>query len=293
MDALGETAETWPPETLAVSGAIVTLAHDGTLRIERGLVRKEDRREAKALREHAPDASGSAEVPSIGLSPKLIEDLTAEKSAGIAAELIARPGVALAAVVHALLLEAFHPGYGTHSCLKLRLQHPGLAFSMAKPDASKALTALMAEKTRLGDVIPGNPADLWTWCLNRREDEFLTLLAFVASYAVDATRHKQERADTDRLVHGDALARAVNLDMTAWYTPTAEGYFNRIRRSQIMASIDEAKGGHGPALEKLKKAELAHRAETHLAGTGWLPAPLRVCSAIDETAETVLAEAAE
>ncbi len=82
--------------------------------------------------------------------------------------------------------------------------------------------------------------------------------------------------------------------MTAWYTPTAEGYFNRIRRSQILSSLDEAKGGHGPALDKLKKAELAQRAEAQIAGTGWLPEPLRVADAVAApVADVPLAEAAE
>jgi ParB family chromosome partitioning protein len=276
IDALSETAESWPPETLAVAGAIVTIGHGGELRVERGLVRKEDRRKAKALHESALPASEAEDAPAIGLSPKLIEDLTAEKSASIAAELIGRPDVALAAVVHALLLDAFHPGYHAHSCLKLRLQHPGLAFSMAKPDASNALMALTAEKDRLGDEIPGDPNALWDWCMARSRDELLGYLAFIAAYAVDAIRHKGECSDSHRLVHADRLARAVELDMTAWYAPTAEGYFNRIRRSQIMTSIDEAKGGHGPALDKLKKTELAVRAEKTIAGTGWLPEPLRI-----------------
>ncbi|MBU6378284.1 MAG: hypothetical protein KJS95_07090 [Gammaproteobacteria bacterium] len=164
---------------------------------------------------------------------------------------------------------------------------------MAKPDASKALTALMSEKSRIADRIPGDPACLWDWCLGRSRDELLELLAFIAAYAVDATRSKGERANSDRLVHADALARAVNLDMTAWYTPSAEGYFNRVRRSQIMTAIDEAKGGHGPALDKLKKSELAIRAEGQLAGTGWLPEPLRLAEARNEAGPTVLAQAAE
>lgn len=295
IDALSETAESWSPEILAVAGAIVTIGHGGELRIERGLVRKEDRREAKVVRESGSPSTEAEDTPVVGLSPKLIEDLTAEKSAGIAAELARRPDVALAAVVHALLLDTLHPGSNAHSCLKLRLQHPGLAFSMAKPDASKALSGLTAEKDRLGDKVPGDPNALWNWCMGRSCDELLGCLAVIAACAVDATRHKGERADSNRLVHADGLARAVELDMTAWYAPTAEGYFSRIRRSQILAAFDEAKGGHGPALDKLKKTELAIRVEKAVAGTGWLPEPLRTTAQqmpSDDNRETTT-EAAE
>jgi ParB family chromosome partitioning protein len=64
--------------------------------------------------------------------------------------------------------------------------------------------------------------------------------------------------------------------MGNWFVPTAENYFSRVNRAQILAAIDEANGSHAPALEKLKKSELAVRAEQLLAGTSWLPEPLRV-----------------
>ena len=294
MDALSASSKKWPPQTLAIAGSLLTLDHNGRLRIERGLVRKEDlARVAAATAEDADDATAAHEPVAMGLSPKLIEELTAEKSAAIAAELTGLPDMGLTAVVHALALQTFFPGYRSHSCLKLSLQAPGLAFSMAKPDASKALTALMSEKSRIADRIPGDPAYLWDWCLRRTRDELLELLAFIAAYAVDATRSKGERADSDRLVHADALARAVNLDMTAWYTPSAEGYFNRVSRSHIITAIDEAKGGHGPALDKLKKSELAVRAEGQIAGTGWLPEPLRAATAMTVSADPIIADAAE
>lgn len=58
--------------------------------------------------------------------------------------------------------------------------------------------------------------------------------------------------------------------------PTAENYFNRVSRAHILGAIDEAKGEHAPALDKLKKSELTVRAESLVAGTGWLPEPMRI-----------------
>lgn len=276
IDELNARTEVWPAATLAVAGALVTLGHDGQPRIERGLVRKEDLARIDtdtAADEH--DSEATADAPA-GLSPRLVEDLTAERSAAIAAELTGNSHIALAAITHALALDLLYPGHGTDSCLKLRLTPPGLRSAIAKPDASKALAALETEKMRIGDHLPGNPDDLWSWCLSRSEGELLCLLAYVAGAAVDAVRRKGDRADAPRLAHADSLATALKLDMTHWYAPTAEGYFSRVRRTHILAAIDEAKGGHGPALDKLKKAELALRAEKTLAGTGWLPEPLRI-----------------
>lgn len=272
--ALQAKTEIWPAETLAVAGAIVTLGYNGEVRIERGLVRKQDLPESA----DAVEAQSSDDQPAkpSGLSDRLVEDLTAEKSAAIGAALTAQPDIALAAVVHALLLDAVYPGSGDMSCLKLRVSPPMLRASIAKADASKGLGHLAAEKDRLGDHLPGNPRDLWTWCLSRSTSELLELLAFVAGSAVDTVKRKSDRPASPRLAHGDRLADALKLDMTQWYTPTAEGYFARVSRAEILASIDEAKGGHGPALDKLKKSELAVRAEQLLAGTNWLPKPLRI-----------------
>jgi ParB family transcriptional regulator, chromosome partitioning protein len=87
---------------------------------------------------------------------------------------------------------------------------------------------------------------------------------------------KADRPDSPRLVHASQLATVLNLDMTAWFTPTAENYFNRVSKSQILEALQEARQQPpAPAWANLKKAELAMLAARETAGTGWLPLPLR------------------
>lgn len=277
ITALQALTETWPAGTLAIAGAIVSLGYNGELRIERGLVRKQDLPGDAEPGEAS--AAGEQAAKSSGLSDRLVEDLTAEKSAAIGAALAGNPAIALVAVVHTLLLDLVYLGSSEQTCLKLRVSPPMLKASIAKPDASTGLAALAAEKDRLGDRLPGSPRDLWSWCLARSTPELLDLLAFAAGSAVDAVKRKPDRPGSSRLAHGDRLAEALKIDMAACYTPTADGYFARVSRAQVLAAIDEAKGGHGPALDKLKKSELAVRAEQLLAGTGWLPEPLRIAPA--------------
>ncbi|MCZ7593677.1 MAG: hypothetical protein M5U16_01270 [Hyphomicrobium sp.] len=112
----------------------------------------------------------------------------------------------------------------------------------------------------------------------RSRDELLDLLAFIAATLVDGVQRKTDRPDASRLVHAKQLAEALRLDMTEWFQPTAENYFARVNRVQILAAIDEANGNHAPALEKLKKSELAARAEALVAVTTWLPEPLRLAA---------------
>src|SRR5690606_1831821 len=119
-----------------------------------------------------------------GLSPRLVEDLTAQQSAAVSAELMGRPDIALAAVVHALVLDAFYLGHGADSCLKVTLGSAGLSRSIADPDGCKGLAVIEQERERLGERIPGNAEGLWDWLLSRSRDELLDLLAYFAADSV-------------------------------------------------------------------------------------------------------------
>lgn len=106
-------------------------------------------------------------------------------------------------------------------------------------------------------------------------------------------QRKHLRGSDPSLRHADALAALLNLDMTDWYTPTAENFFGKISRKTILSLLDQAKGApQGPGLEQLNKADLASRAAQIVQGTGWLPSPLRVASDDNASseAETVAAE---
>jgi ParB family chromosome partitioning protein len=292
MDALTLKTETWSADTLALAGAMVTLEYDGDVRIERGLVRKEDARKAEIASVDATDSGDGTETPApSGHSPRLTEDLTAQKSAAIGAALMHQPDIALVAVVHCLALDMFYPGCGTESCLKLSSRSPSLSSAMAKPEACKGLEAIEQERACIGDRHPGNADDLWAWCLERPRDELLGILAFIAAKSVDGVQRKSDRPHASRLTNATQLAEALRVDMTEWFTPTAESYFARINRTQILAAIDEANGTHAPALEKLKKSELAIRAEQLLAGTSWLPEPLRLAD--NDNNDANLSQAAE
>ncbi|MGH6922862.1 MAG: ParB/RepB/Spo0J family partition protein [Propylenella sp.] len=275
MDEIEATSERWPDETLAIAGAVVSVGYHGDIRVERGLVRPEDV-PADDTDTDTPSDEG-ADEPAIKLSARLIEDLTAQKSAAISAELARRPDVALAAVVHALALDVFYTYTREGSSLHLMAPVTPLRNSLYEPESCKGFTALETERESWGDHLPGDPANLWAWCLDQPQDVLLDLLAVIAALSVDAVVPKNGRPRP----HADKIARAVSLDMAVYFTPTADNFFGRISRPGILATIDEAKGGHGPALDKMKKAELAARAADIVAGTGWLPEPLRIADAGD------------
>jgi ParB family chromosome partitioning protein len=79
------------------------------------------------------------------------------------------------------------------------------------------------------------------------------------------------------LAHADALAEALDLDMAAaGWEATVETYLGRITKARILAAVREARGDDAARrLEGMKKGEMAETAEGLLAGSGWLPEPLR------------------
>lgn len=268
IDAIEDREGVFTPEQLVIAGAVVTIGHNGKAQIERGLVRPEDmpKKAKKAKSEAAPE--GSDDSPA--LSAALVESLTAHKSAALTAMLLDAPKTALAAVVYALALDTFDH----HSDTALKLS--ASAQSLHRVEGSPALAHIQQARETWGQRIPGDCDALWQWCLEQPVDVLLDLLAFCAASAVNAVELKTDRTNGERLQHAAKLAAAVGLDMKAWFTPTAENYFSRVSKAQVLGAIQEAKGNPpAPAWEKLKKAELAALAERETAGTGWLPDVLR------------------
>ena len=258
-------------DTIGMGGAVISISYDG-LNIDRGLIRSEDLPE-----DEQPTAKGKKKTKpsaSMALPAKLVEDLSAYKTAAIRAELMEQPNVALAAVVHAFLVRMVSP-YGERSCLEISSTSKSLTRSV--PETNKAMEALAEAGQRWGDTLPGDGAALWDWCLDQSQAILLDLLAFAVAHTVNAVEGKTESPYGNGLVHAEQLATALGIDMTKWFTPTADNYFSRASKPLIVKAVCEAKKRTpSPKWEKMKKADLATMAEREVAATGWLPEQLRV-----------------
>ena len=62
---------------------------------------------------------------------------------------------------------------------------------------------------------------------------------------------------------------------TSGFTPTADNFFSKVSKTRILEAMAEA-GKANSSAASLKKGPLAELAETTLAGTGWLPEPIRI-----------------
>lgn len=256
---LGDTQCAYTPDVLAIAGAFVTIGEDGEPEVLRGIVRPEDE----------PEDERSAPKPRPEFSAALVESLTEAKSAAISATLAGQPGIALASVVHALAGKVFRL-FGSDSSLQVKVELPRLR------EASTGAEALDLAHEQWAERLPERADALWQWCLAQDQATLLDLLAYCAARTVNTVQVKQDHPGCQRLAHANALAAALNLEMTQWFTPTATNFFMRVGRTTVLSAMAEAKGAPAKrSWEKLKKPALAALAEREIAGTGWLPQPLR------------------
>jgi len=287
------------PDEVARAGAFVSIAPNGSLRVERGYVRPEDEQTiepdsdpgedddagsatvgygtdaAASVRAEAPDPEPEEDEGLSPISDRLMTELTAHRTLGLRQALGEQPEVAFVAALHALTLKVFYH-YGSDSCLELDLKSVSFGTQAPGLNDSTSAEAIRIRHENWANALPKESADLWraleSWDANSRS----ALFAHVVSLSVNAVHEPWNRRPR-ALAHADRLAQAVGLDMVAaGWRPTVDMFLGRVTKARIMQAVAEAKGQ--PAADRiahLKKGDMAAEAETHLAETGWLPEPLR------------------
>ena len=279
------------PEEIAGGGVFLFLGQDGQVRTERGFIRP--REEAPKWVEDGdggedtiqtedgdaptePSSSEDQEEDNIlaPLSERLIADLTAHRTAGLADRLAQDPDVALCAVIHALVLRAFYQGEAVATCLEVRTVLTFLPAHAPGIEDSVAGRTIAERHDTWARQIPGEIGDVWAFVVGLDLDSRMSLLAHCASLSVNAVQTWERRPRVRD--HVDALAQAVSLDMTDYWSATTASYLGRVTKARIAEAVSE--GVSPEAAERIKplnKGGMADEAEQLLAGTGWLPLLLR------------------
>jgi ParB family chromosome partitioning protein len=279
----------------------VSIDSEGNYRIERGYVRPEDEPPVQPVESDGGDAPAASEPPGVAqravigigtnghadpqsepeeddglkpLSDRLITELTAHRTLALRDALAKDPGVAFAAVLHALCLGAFYR-MSSGTCLEISAK--SASFSTQAPGLadSASAKAIEARHQQWAKQLPKNEDDLWHALVGFDGDSQAALFAHCASLSVNAVQEPWNRSPR-RLAHADTIARAVNLDMAAaGWTPTVDNYLGRVPKARILEAVREAKGEVSTQLiDHLKKPEMAKEAERLLAATRWVPEPL-------------------
>ena len=270
----------------ASCGVVVSIGHTGEPAFVYGLLRKEDEiailnpeATSDAIPSAVPDSEPEQES---AYSAVLLEVLTQHKTAAIAAELFQQPVIALSALVHALALNEFGLDlhlYSSQTCLQVSTRQAYLEGANDSP----AVTLLEEQKRSWLERLAAAPEGIWPWCLEQDQATLLQLLAYCVARMVNGVKLKSDAGrEGSRRQQADALARALQVDMTKWFTPTADNFFSRISKSRIAQALTEAGKPPSPEALKLKKAELATLAESEIKGTCWLPEPVRIAEVTND-----------
>ena len=296
--ALDERPFVFDAAEVARAGAFISIGSAGELRVERGYVRAEDELPVEPEPDAEEEATGlvigdvsdqeagiddGASAPAEteedeGLKPipdRLVSELTAHRTLALRHALGQRPEIAFLAALHALCLRVFYR-YAQDSCLELDLKSVGFAAQAPGLADSELAEAYDTRHADWAQTLPKEPTDLWDALGQFDGNKRHALFAHCVSLSVNAIYEPYNRRPK-ALAHADRLATAVDLDMvSAGWVPTVDTYLGRVTKARIVGAVREAKGDRvADRIVPLKKPEMAAEAEALLAGSGWLPEPLR------------------
>jgi ParB family chromosome partitioning protein len=300
LAALDERPVKYDPDEIARAGAFVSIDGSGELRIERGYVRPEDEPAIPQVQPEADAGSSSigaisrdaADAPTVtsslpeeheededqGIKPipdRLMTELTAYRTLALRDAVAQDPDVAFLAALHALCLKLFYR-YTPETCLDLDVK--SVVFGGQAPGLNDSAVAKAVDERhrRWSEHLPRESAELWDALWAFDSDSRNALFAHCVALSVNAVYEPWNRRPR-ALSHADRVAEAVKLDVgAAGWSPTANNYFGRVTKARIVEAVREAKGETAAQLiAHLKKSAMAVRAEELLAGSGWIPEPLR------------------
>jgi ParB family chromosome partitioning protein len=249
------------------------IAYNGQLAADYGLTQQCASKDCDEAGERTPAKAADPDK----VSGSLQQELTAHRTVAIRVELMARPDVALVAITHRLAGHFCYASYqGVPTAVMISPVRFGLEADLPVTIGSKADEQLNAAAQAWAQRLPETVDQLWDWLIQQPQSVILDLLAFVVAQTINAVQLPHHKADEGHLGAANALSKALCLDMTNWWAPTAENYFQRIKKGQILAAIKDASGQPLPdRMTALKKSDLAQGAETSVKGTRWLPPVLR------------------
>ena len=307
IEALNARPVVFDAEEVVRAGAFVSIAADGSLRIERGYVRPEDELPVEpelADERHDEDAAGACDAGAEGYEPegpavvpatepeedeglrpipdKLLTELTAHRTLALRHALGERPDIAFLAALHALALGVFY-AYRSDTCLELDLK--SVQFGSQAPGLNDTPLARAFDERHQSwrSALPKDSGDLWDALDALDGDSRAALFAHCVSLSVNAV-HEAWNRRPKAFAHADRLAQTVDLDMAASWSPTAANFLGRVTKARILQAVTEGRGQRAAdRIEHLKKVEMATEAETLLAGSGWLPEPLRTTGRVFTT----------
>ncbi|MFN3465368.1 MAG: ParB/RepB/Spo0J family partition protein, partial [Terricaulis sp.] len=270
-DAILEAARVYDAGLMAHAGAVIGVDRDGKTQIVRGLIRRADLKTIDKLRKQASDGNedeteenaGDAGAPAgSGLSKALTRDLTLARTRAIRAGIASDGHVALALMV--CMLSQQSAGVGELVGPEIRSTPRDFGDS----EFLQSLKSARAMPETLGE------------CLSLDHKALIACLAILVAETIDLTHEGASARGEERQRAGDAIAAAIDLDMSAHWRPDVEFWvrtpkqyaLDALPEAPAFVALSESAGAAKlKALAKLKKSEFAAAAAKAFTDGRWLP----------------------
>lgn len=269
--ALAEGREVWPAEVMAKAGVVVCIGYSG-LQVERGRLRPGQKATASGVVTGSAKDGKKEPAKKATLSQDMVTRLEMHRAAAIREHVAARPTMALQLLLTHLLTKLFTDSYAesvlgltpTNQHKEARGQIESKFQDLGKAAARKAIDDRIAGWKKAG--LPGKASDIFGWVGKLEQAKQLELLALATALTVS----------TNGGHRGQALAEQFEVDMTTWWTPSADSFVALVPKSLLAEAVADVDGNAaGEAVLAMKKDAAMADAAKRLQGKGWLPKPLR------------------
>ncbi|MEL7698347.1 MULTISPECIES: hypothetical protein [Pantoea] len=158
-----------------------------------------------------------------------------------------------------------------------------LVSDSASKKEGKAWQFMQQQKAEWQARLPERWAQDFRWLLDWSSDDALGLLGFCSAATICSFQDRiYGKSQTSNL---DMLETAMGFELADWWQPTADGFFKRMSKDQIVGALTEAgKTGNASDAGKMKKGDAAGFAEEALKDARWVPAWMRPLK--DDAAES-------
>ncbi|WP_417280587.1 ParB/RepB/Spo0J family partition protein [Celeribacter sp.] len=256
IEALQRERQPYADEDRAIAGVVLTIGHDGTLRVEKGLVRPEDIPAAPEPDEVSADVDGtpsparpqvtpptsSSPVPTSdpaatlrkadGISASLADDLRTTRQHILRAHLAADFEVAFDAMLYALCEQALGRSYNSEAL--------DISIRPFQASSSEVLHAdTVAQK-----MLDALEQDLATdWMTLEKPEDFRTMSALpvadkqaLFAWATGLAVKPQLSTDNRPSPIIEEIGARLDVDVAACWRPTAQNYWGRVNKGHAVAT---------------------------------------------------------
>lgn len=260
LDAIkSRMLEEHKPEVMAQSGVILALDADGDIAFRFARL-KPGQKPGKPAPASGSKSEAKPKAKPAELSAVVLNELSVHRSHTAASVLGAHADLAVCLLIDTLL--------GGHNGVQVRAS-PVRDYRTASKDLDGGDADELARLRKLLKAIPGK--DRLAHLLKQTQEWRNTVLAAIVATHFDASG--DQRVLNSAM---DAIQAQTKFDMASSWNPACDDFLGRIHADLRTQAVTEACGKDAAAtLAGLKKSEHVAATAKLLAGTGWLPKPLR------------------